>query len=138
MRGVEKMPKENRWFFLALILVTVFTVGVITSCVEKSPEPPPPPPPAPVPAAPNDSIVTAEVIAIQSQNHNMPLEIIIEIQSSQDVPGYLNATKQKIGQQMAVRTNEDASRLIVGQVITAHVRLEGDERTRYYYAWDIQ
>jgi len=57
---------------------------------------PPPTPPAPVPAAPNDSIVTGKLIAIQSLTGNMPWEIIIEAQSSQDVPSYTNATKQRI------------------------------------------
>ena len=132
------MPKGRRTFLLTLILAMAFSLGGMISCAEKPPEPPSPPPPTPVPAAPNDSIVTAEVITIKRLTDNMVWELIIEVEDSQDVPGYLNATRQKIGQQMAVRSDEDVSRLKVGQVITAHVRLEGDERTRFYYAWDIQ
>ena len=132
------MPKGRGAFLLASILATALSLGGMISCAERPPEPPPPQPPAPVPAAPNDSIVTAKVIAIQSPNNNTAWEITIEVDDSQDVPGYLNATRQKIGQQMAVQTDEDVSRLKVGEVITAHVRLEGDERTRFYYAWDIR
>jgi hypothetical protein len=63
--------------------------------------------------------------------------VTIEIQNSEDVPGYLNATKDKVGQQMTFLTSEDVSLLKPDQLIRANVRLEGDERTRFYYASDI-
>jgi len=94
-------------------------------------------PPSPVPAAPNDSIVTARAIATKKQPDGSMWEVTIEIQNSEDVPGYLNATKDKIGQQMTVLTNDDMSWLKTRQLIRANVRLEGDERTRFYYASDI-
>jgi len=94
-------------------------------------------PPSPVPAAPNDSIVTARAIATKKQPDGSMWEVTIEIQNSEDVPGYLNATKDKIGQQMTVLTSEDVSWLKPGQLIRANVRLEGDERTRFYYASEV-
>jgi len=63
--------------------------------------------------------------------------VTIEIQNSEDVPGFLNATKDKIGQQMTVLTNEDVSWLKPDQLIKANVRLDGDEHIRFYYASDI-
>jgi hypothetical protein len=94
-------------------------------------------PPSPVPAAPNDSIVTARAIATKKQPDGSMWEVTIEIQNSEDVPGYLNATKDKIGQQMTVLTSDDVSWLKPSQLIRANVRLEGDEHTRFYYASDI-
>jgi hypothetical protein len=94
-------------------------------------------PPSPVPAAPNDSIVTARVITTKKQPDGSMWEVTIEIQNSEDVPGYLNATKDKVGQQMTFLTSEDVSLLKPDQLIRANVRLEGDERTRFYYASDI-
>ena len=132
------MSKRRATFLLMLILAMALSLGGMIACSERPPEPPPPQPPAPVPAAPNDSIVIAKVIALQGPNNNTQWELTIEVEDSQDVPGYLNATRQKIGQQMVVRTDEEVSRLKGGEIITAHVRLEGDERIRFYYAWDIQ
>jgi hypothetical protein len=94
-------------------------------------------PPSPVPAAPNDSIVTARAIATKKQPDGSMWEVTIEIQNSEDGPGYLNATKDKIGQQMTVLTSEDVSWLKPGQLIRANVRLEGDERTRFYSASEV-
>ncbi|MFC1954747.1 hypothetical protein ACFLVZ_02880 [Chloroflexota bacterium] len=94
-------------------------------------------PPSPVPAAPNDSIVTAKVITTKKQPDGSMWEVTIEIQNSEDVPGFLNATKDKIGQQMTALTNEDVSWLKPDQLIKANVRLDGDEHIRFYYASDI-
>lgn len=91
-------------------------------------------PPSPVPAAPNDSIVTATVVTTPKQNQGSMWEVMIAIQNSEDVPGYLNATKEKTGHQMIVLSSEDISHLVPGKLITAHVKLKGDENTRYYYA----
>jgi hypothetical protein len=98
----------------------------------------PPPPPMGVPAAPNDSIVTARVIDMISVSGDFPWEIVIEIQASEDVPGLNNATRSRIGEMITVRTGEDVSDLEKGQTITARVRLEGDERTRFFIAEEIQ
>ena len=90
-----------------------------------------------LPAAPNDSIVTAKVIRVQEGDGTLPWVLTIIIQTSQDVPGYPNITADKIGQQLLVRTMEDASPLQADQIITAHLRFEGDERSSFYYIWDI-
>ena len=132
------MSARNNVLWITLIMLAVLLGPNLISCAEEATEEPPPPGPGSVPAAPNDSIVTGKVIDVQSPRGDIPWEITIEVQSSEDVPGYANGTRQKIGQQISVRTEEDAAGLEVGQVITAHVRLEGDERTRFYHARDIR
>jgi len=97
-----------------------------------------PPPPVGVPAAPNDSIVTAKVLDVIDIGGDIPWEIVIEIQSSEDVPGLNNATKSRVGETITVRTGEDVSGVVKGQLITAHVQLRGDERTRFYEASEIK
>ncbi|MDD5511901.1 MAG: hypothetical protein PHI12_14010 [Dehalococcoidales bacterium] len=96
------------------------------------------PPPAPVPAAPNDSIVTARVIDIINTSGDFPWEMLVEIESSEDVPGYINATAHLIGEQITLKTMEDLSDIERDQVITANVKLEGDERIRFYSAANIE
>ena len=98
----------------------------------------PPRPPMGVPAAPNDSIVTAKVLDVISVGGDIPWEIVVEIQTSEDVPGLNNATRSRIGETIAVRTSEDVSEVEKGQIITAHVRLRGDERTRFFEASEIK
>jgi hypothetical protein len=98
----------------------------------------PPPPPMGVPASPNDSIVTAKVLDVINVGGDIPWEIVIEIQSSEDVPGLNNATKSRLGETIAVRTSEDVSGVEKDQVITAHVQLRGDERTRFFEASEIK
>jgi hypothetical protein len=90
-----------------------------------------------VPASPNDSVVTAKVVRIQEGEGTLPWVLTIIIQTSRDVPGYPNITADKIGQQLLVRTMEDAASLKADQIITAHLRFEGDERSSFYYIWDI-
>ena len=69
---------------------------------------------------------------------NFPWELVIEIKSSEDVPGFGNFTKERVGETISVRTQEDISQLEKGQIITAHVRLQGDEWTRVLIATDIK
>ncbi|MFC1910607.1 META domain-containing protein [Chloroflexota bacterium] len=96
-----------------------------------------PRPPMGVPAAPNDSIVTAKIIDVINVSGDFPWEMVIEIQGSEDVAGYLNATRQQIGEMITAKTQEDMSKFEKGQTIRANVRLEGDERIRFYIATSI-
>jgi hypothetical protein len=52
-------------------------------------------------------------------------------------PAIRNITADKIGQQLLVRTMEDALSLKADQIITAHLRFEGDEQSSFYYIRDI-
>jgi hypothetical protein len=90
-----------------------------------------------VPAVPNNSIVTAKVINVQEGEGVIPWVLTIEIQTSQDVTGYPNDTREKIGQQLLVRTMDNVAQLKINQIVTADVRFEGDEQSCFYYIWDI-
>ena len=108
---------------------------MLTSCVQQPATTTPSHPS--VPAAPNDSIVTAKIIRVQEGECTLPWVLTITIQTSPDVPGYPNITASQIGQQLLFRTMENASPLKESQIITAHLRFEGDERSSFYYIWDI-
>ena len=118
-----------------IALVLILPTMMFTSCAQKivvttSSHPA-------VPASPNDSTVTARIIRVQEGEGTLPWVLTIIIQTSRDVPGFPNITADKIGQQLLVRTMEDASLLKEGQIITAHLRFEGDEHSSFYYIWDI-
>ena len=121
--------------FFPITLVLILLTMMFNSCVQKTVTTIPSHPS--VPASPNDSIVTAKVIRVQEGEGTLPWVLTIIIQTSEDVPGYPNITADEIGQQLLVRTMEDASPLKEGQIITAHLRFEGDERSSFYYIWDI-
>ena len=116
---------------LVLILLTMMLTSRSQKTVTTIPSHPS------VPASPNDSIVTAKVIRVQEGDGTLLWVLTIIIQTSQDVPGYPNITADKTGHQLLVRTMEDASPLHVNQIITAHLRFEGDERSSFYYIWEI-
>jgi hypothetical protein len=81
--------------------------------------------------------VTAKVLSIQEGEGAIPWVMTIEIRSSQNVPNFPNDTSDKPGQSLLVRTMDDVSQLKADQIITAHVRFEGDEKSYFYYIWDI-
>ena len=94
--------------------------------------------PAFVPVVKNDSIVTAKLISVQDGEGDLPWVLTVQLQASQDVTGYPNYTSGKIGQTLIVRCMEDSSHLQTGQVITAHLRFEGDETRSFYFIWNIR
>ena len=117
------------------ILGIVLLCGTITACAQKTVTATSSHPS--VPAVPNNSIITANVIRVQEGEGTLPWVLTIQIKTSKDVTGYPNITADKIGQQLLARAMEDASPLKEGQIITAHLRFEGDERSSFYYIWDI-
>jgi hypothetical protein len=121
---------------LPITLVLFLLPGAVTSCAQKTTESTSSHPA--LPAVPNDSIVTAKVISVQEGEGAIPWVMTIEIRSSQNVPDYPNDTSDKPGQSLLVRTMDDVSQLKAGQIITAHVRFEGDEKSYFYYIWDIK
>lgn len=127
------MIKTRLFAIMALLgLIAI----VFSACSE--PAPSQTPPTTGVPAAPNDSIVTGKVINVINVSGDFPWEIIIEVQIAEDVLGYGNPIKQRVGKHISVQTQEDMSSLKKGRIIKSNVRLEGDELTRYYYATNIK
>lgn len=97
----------------------------------------PPQPPAGAPAAPNNSQVTGAIIEVKNIAGDLPWELTIDVKTSEDLPGLVNATKSRIGQQIAVRTAQDMSQARPGQSFSGFVRLVGDERSHYFEASNI-
>ena len=128
------MINKNK-LLLPITLVLILLTVMFNSCTQKAVKATSSHPS--LPASPNDSIVTAKIIRVQEGEGTLPWVLTITIQTSQDVPGYPNITAGQIGQQLLARTMEEASPLKAGQIITAHLRFEGDEHSSFYYIWDI-
>ena len=125
------------------IIIVGLTVVVSTLLAFIGCKPSPPTsPPSPVLIVPNDSVVTAKVLDVIQLEGDVPWrwEMVVEIQASEDVPGLLyNFTKSMVGKTITMKTNENVSELEKGQVITARVRLFGDEHVKsFYWAADIK
>jgi hypothetical protein len=125
------MSKGYKVFLPVLILALALSLGGMIACGEKPSEE------TQAPAESNDSVVTGKLVAARVLTEAFPWEIDIEIYDSQDVAGYANLTKEKIGQVITARTHEYPLGFSVGQAISAHVKLEDDEGGSYYYAWDV-
>jgi hypothetical protein len=127
--------RHSAWVFVppAIILTILVTAAcsdktAVTVISSAQPE---------MPAVPNDSIVTAKIINIQTGDGAIPWVLTVNLLTSQDVPGMSNVTAAQIGQQLIVRTMDDISGLKIGQIINAHLRFEGDEKSSFYYIWDM-
>jgi hypothetical protein len=90
-----------------------------------------------VPVVPNESIVTARIIAINSLD-GPPWELVIEIINAEDVAGLQNLLKDKTGQTIAVRTEEDMEQFSKNAVITAHVKYEGMNAAGFTCIWNSE
>jgi hypothetical protein len=121
------------------IIISICILGIITLCgILLSCTSPISTQPPSVLAAPNDSIVTAKVISIDPVPGSYPWQLTIQIEQSLDVPGFVNRTSDKIGQQITALTNENLSAIKAGQKITAHVKFQADEKGGTYYASGIK
>ena len=74
----------------------------------------------------SDSIITAKITAIHKQTTGYPWEVDILVQSSADVGTLPNPTKDKVGQVITTKTDEDLSAFKVNQLIAAKVKYVGD------------
>ena len=85
--------------------------------------------PGRIQAAPNDSVIYGEVVAVYKVEGDYPFIIDVKVTKSHSVSGFPNRTSDKVGDTITVKTVEDASKLDVGERITANVRATGDETT---------
>ena len=74
----------------------------------------------------SDSIISGKIMAIRRSATGYPWEIDVLIQSSEDVGSLPNPTKDKVGQTVTCRTDENVEAWQAGRVITAHVKYVGD------------
>ena len=74
----------------------------------------------------SDSIITGEIKAIRKMTSGYPWEVDVMILSSEDSGSLPNPTKDKVGQVITVKTDEDMSSFKSGQKISANVKYVGD------------
>jgi hypothetical protein len=74
----------------------------------------------------SDSIITGEIKAIRQQSSGFAWEIDVLVKSSQDADGLPNPTRDKIGQVITAKTDQDLSSFKTGQDISARVKYSGD------------
>jgi hypothetical protein len=125
------MSRGYKIILSVLILAFALSLGGMFACGEE------PSGQTETPVEPNESIITGKLVAARVLSEAFPWEIDVEIYSSIDIPGYTNLTEGKVGEVITARTREYPLGFGIGQSITAHVRLEGDEQESYYYAWEI-
>jgi len=100
--------------------------------------PPPPEKPGPaVPVVPNDSIIVAQILSIKPLADVFPWQVELRLTDSQDVPGYVNMTRVKVGQTLLTKTQENMAAYGKGDTITGHLSLKGDERGTFFYLSNI-
>lgn len=125
--------------FVARTLTTIIVctlLGAAMPACAADPEDQPPPS-VKVPVVPNESIVTARIIAVNNVGGALPWELVIEIVSVEDVPGYQNLLANRKGETIAVLSEENMEGFSREAVIKARICYEGDERTRYYSGREI-
>jgi hypothetical protein len=99
---------------------------VLIACSGKSnPGQTPTPPPGGGAIVQSDSIITAEIKAIR-QTTGYPWEVDVLVQSSDSVGDLPNPTKDKVGQVITAKADENLSSFKVGQIITGNVKYVGD------------
>jgi hypothetical protein len=74
----------------------------------------------------SDSIITAKIVAIRQQTTGYPWEMDILVQSSVDAGNLPNPTKDKIGQVITVKTDQNLASFKTDQIISAKVKYVGD------------
>jgi hypothetical protein len=74
----------------------------------------------------SDSIVTAQLQAINKQSTGYPWQLDVLIQSSVDVGNLPNPTKDSVGKVISLKTDQDMTSFKVNDVVTAKVKYVGD------------
>jgi hypothetical protein len=133
------MFRVNRIYSGILALVLIITASFLTGCnstATTSTTPPttiPPTTTQPVIGGPgggaiinSDSLVTAQIQAINKQASGYPWQLDVLIQSSVDVGTLPNPTKDSVGKVISVKTDQDMTTFKVNDAITAKVKYVGD------------
>lgn len=98
---------------------------------------PPTAPPIGVPAAPNKSLVKAEIVSVGKGPWPDSYQIELLIQASQDIPGFANFTKSRVGQIISAVTRTEVEDLREGEVIQAQLTYRGDEHGGLFLVMSI-
>ena len=133
MQRENDMTRLNQAFSTILVLVFIMSASILTAC-SKTPSPTTvPPTTTPVVGGPgggaiinSDSVVTAQIQAINKQTSGYPWQLDVLIQSSVDVGILPNPTKDSIGKVISVKTDQDMTSFTVNDVVTSRVKYVGD------------
>ena len=133
MQRENDMTRLNQAFSTILVLVFIMSASILTAC-SKTPSPTTvPPTTTPVVGGPgggaiinSDSVVTAQIQAINKQTSGYPWQLDVLIQSSVDVGTLPNPTKDSIGKVISVKTDQNMTSFKTNDVITARVKYVGD------------
>ena len=120
------------WFILSL-----FLIAMAAGCPEPVLPAEPDKPQTPVPVVLNNSIVIAQIISIKPLTNVFPWEVELHLRDSQDVPGYVNLTKERVGQTLTARTREDMAPYQAGDSITGNLSLAGDEKGTFFHLSNV-
>lgn len=99
--------------------------------------PPPGPGPSGVPIVDNGAIITGEVKSVTSLSSRPVWAVEILVQSVQNLDNMPNVAAGKEGQTLVMQTPQDVSDLKAGQIVTATVKLSGDEFGTFFYTPNI-
>ena len=106
----------------AAVILSLLTAGACS----KSNTPSPTPAPGGGAVVQSDSIVSGEIRAIRRQTTGYPWEVDVLVQSSDSVGSLPNPTKDKVGQVITAKADEDLASFKVGQTIDGRVKYVGD------------
>ncbi len=121
---------RKRGYVIVMFMVIVLSLLVLSACSGNTTSSPTtstsPSPGGGGAVVQSDSVITGEIKAIRQQTTGYPWEADVLVQSSEDVNGLPNPTKDKVGQVITAKTDEDLGAFTVGQTITARVKYVGD------------
>ncbi len=121
--------------FLAVVLTVILAALALAACSTSAPSPTQTPTVTPTPSpgpggggavVRSDSLITGEIRAIRAQASGYPWEVDVLVQTSDSVDDLPNPTKDKVGQVITAKTDEDMKAFQAGQAITANVKYAGD------------
>ncbi len=121
------MNRNRIWLFPAMAMLSL--AAVLSACAPKATSTTPTttvPGPAGGLVVNSDSMITGTIVAIRSEPTGYPWQIDVQILTTQDVGTLPNPVKDKVGQTVTLRTDQDLSSFKVGQAIQAHVKYVGD------------
>ena len=119
------MKQKGNLLVLSMSAAAILSVLAVGAC-SRSNNPSPTPAPGGGAVVQSDSIVTVEIRAIRAQTTGYPWEVDVLVQTSDSVGSLPNPTKDKVGQVITAKADEDLASFKVGQTVNARVKYVGD------------
>lgn len=113
-------------YLLIMTLAIVLSVLMLSGCSGTGSAATTPSPGGGGAVVQSDSVITGEIKAIREKTTGYPWEVDVLVRSSENVDSLVNPTKDKVGQVITAKTDEDMSTFRAGKAITARVKYVGD------------